>query len=424
MEEGNIGRDRIVNEHLVDEDYFCTICCCLLWKPCACSKCHHHFCQNCIHTWLENPNNSGERCPLCRQPFEEEPCSSQIYSTLDRLKIYCRNSKFGCKHVRSYNSLESHETISCKYLSEQCSECDQLILISKRDEHYETPGLCTPHPVKCTSCQTYIEKPLFKDHFWECFENRIGEIFGETLETNNIQTITNDEQVARPIWLQAFHNGLNILNFLEEQRQYSPIPTNLIGVDVVRQAREQQCGFFYHIFMVLRFLLANISKAPAFILILSGVGLVQLTTGIFFIYWKLVVRAGVHINRGCCFIMLFSYVLIYGILLLFRFVSDSLIISLFVLITFFLGCSNRHLPLELYEFSPEIYSTKLKIAFYCGVLLIMKILLLFCRFYCWCIPTYVTAGCVAWINFFLAYHTKRPHQNNTPSPIVQTITTT
>ncbi|CAF3679636.1 unnamed protein product [Adineta steineri] len=424
MEEGNIGRDRIVNEHLVDEDYFCTICCCLLWKPCACSKCHHDFCQNCLHTWLENPNNNGKRCPLCRQPFEEEPCSSQIYSTLDHLNIYCRNSKFGCKQILHYNSLELHETVDCEYPSERCSECDQLILISKRDEHYEIPELCTPRPVKCTSCQTYIEKVLFKDHFLKCFENRIAAMFKKTFETNNVQTITHDEQVARPIWLQTFHNGLNTLNFLKEQQQFSPIPTNMIGLDAVRQAREQQCGFFYYIFVMLRFILANSSKAPVFIFALSVAGLVRLAYLIFSVHRILIRQTDAHIDRGCCFIMLFSYILINGILLLFRFVPDSLIIFLFALVIFLVGCADRTVPMELFEFHPGFQMTKINIVFYFCVLLIMKTVLLFCRFYYSCIPTYVTAGGVAWINFFLAYHTKHPRQNNTPSPIVQTTTTT
>ncbi|CAF0816032.1 unnamed protein product [Adineta steineri] len=289
MEEGNIGRDRIVNEHLVDDDYFCIICCCLLWKPCACSKCHHHFCQNCLHRWLENPNNSDKRCPFRCESFEEEPCSPQIHSTLDRLKIYCRNSKFGCKQILPYNSLKLHETISCKYLSERCSECGQLILISKRDEHYEIPGLCIQHPIKCTICQTYIEKPLFKDHFHECFENKINALHEETFETNN-------EQTARLIWLQLLHNELDMIDLLEEQRQFSPIPTNMIGLDAVIQAREEQCGFFYYIFVMLRFILANSSKAPAFILILSFYGLEKLAILIFSVHLILIRQIDAHID--------------------------------------------------------------------------------------------------------------------------------
>ncbi|CAF1504782.1 unnamed protein product, partial [Adineta steineri] len=74
MEEGNIDRDRIVDGHLVDDDFFCPVCQCLLWKPCACSKCRHLFCRKCLYTWLENPN-SGRRCPFRCEPFEEQDCS-------------------------------------------------------------------------------------------------------------------------------------------------------------------------------------------------------------------------------------------------------------------------------------------------------------------------------------------------------------
>ncbi|CAF1090423.1 unnamed protein product [Adineta steineri] len=275
MEEGNIDRDRIVDGHLVDDDFFCPVCQCLLWKPCACSKCRHLFCRKCLYTWLENPN-SGRRCPFRCEPFEEQDCSLSIQSRLNCLYIHCRNLEFGCTQTLSYNSLEQHENVDCEYLSKRCSECDQLVLMSRMDEHCEMPGLCVPHPVKCTACQTYIEKLVFKDHFHECFLNR--------MITLDIQTTMNHEQGASSIWLRTILCGLNAINLLEQQRRFSPVPTDLIGVDAVRQARERRCGFFYHMFMMLTFVLANGFKAPFFILAFSAIGLVQCATVILIMY--------------------------------------------------------------------------------------------------------------------------------------------
>ncbi|CAF3695312.1 unnamed protein product [Adineta steineri] len=404
MEEGNIDRDRIVDGHLVDDDFFCPVCQCLLWKPCACSKCRHLFCRKCLYTWLENPN-SGRRCPFRCEPFEEQDCSLSIQSRLNCLYIHCRNLEFGCTQTLSYNSLEQHENVDCEYLSKRCSECDQLVLMSRMDEHCEMPGLCVPHPVKCTACQTYIEKLVFKDHFHECFLNR--------MITLDIQTTMNHEQGASSIWLRTILCGLNAINLLEQQRRFSPVPTDLIGVDAVRQARERRCGFFYHMFMMLTFVLANGFKAPFFILAFSAIGLVQCATVILIMYGFFLVRMRAHIYRGCYVIMLISYILTYGILLLFRFVSDSLIIYLLGLFSFLYGCSNRLISMELFEMHPMFHMTKINIALYCAVLLTIKILLLLCRFYYWYIPIYLTAGITAWINFSIAFHTKPASRHTT-----------
>jgi len=423
MEEGNIDRDRIVDEHLVCDEYFCPICQCLLWKPCACSKCQHFFCQKCLHTWLENPI-SAKRCPFRCESFEERRCPPSIHSGLDRLNIYCRNSEFGCTQILSYNSLEQHENVECEYLSQQCSECGQLVLISKMDEHREMLGLCVPHPIKCTVCQIYFEKPFFKDHFHECFQNRIAALVEENFLANNVQTTTNGEQVASPIWQRLILFGLYMINLIEQQRQFSPIPTNLIGINAVRQARERGCGFFYHIFMMLTFIFTNGFKAPFLILAFSAMGFIQCTGIVFILYSLFLVRTGARIYQGCCFIMLFTYILTYGILLLFRYVSDPLIIYLFGLFIFLCGSSDRIIPLELLEMNSMIHMTKTNIALCCAALVIMKILLLLCRLYYWCIPAYLTAGSAACINFGIAIHRKRASQTTTPSPVVQTTTTT
>jgi hypothetical protein len=422
MEEGNIDRDRIVDDHLVPDEYFCAICRCLLWKPRASATCRHLFCQKCIRTWLENPN-SGKRCPFRCEAYEERRCSPDVYSVLYYLNIRCRNTPLGCTQIVPYTSLEEHENNECEYLTQRCSECEQLVLRSELDEHREIPGLCVPQPLKCVVCRTYIEKPLFKDHFHNCFKQKIDALVAESFGLHNVRTTANGEQVASFNWLAVISNWLNTLNLLEQQRQLSQVPTNLIGVDAVRQARERHCGFVYHILMILTFILANGSKAAFFILLFSFIGFIQYAFFIFIIYSVLIVRIGARIYRGCCLIMICSYILSYGISFIFRFVSDSLIIYLFGLFIFLYGCSNRA-PLEVFEMNDLIHMRKMNIGLCCGGLLIMKVLLLFGRFYNWCIPTYFTAGIISWINFYFAFRTNRLSRNTTPPSVVQTLTTT
>ena len=234
MEEGSIDRDRIVDEHLVPDEYFCPICQCLLWKPSSCNTCQHLFCQKCLRTWLENPN-SGKRCPFRCQPFEERRCPPSIHSLLDRLKIYCRNSSLGCTKIISYNSLEQHESIECEYLTERCSECEQLVLKSKLDEHCETPGLCVPQPLKCVLCKNYIEKYCFIEHFKECFTNRCGELFVETSPVQNALVPINNEPTQASTYGQTLiQNWIQLMRLIENQREMTGIPSNLIGANAVK----------------------------------------------------------------------------------------------------------------------------------------------------------------------------------------------
>ncbi|CAF1506336.1 unnamed protein product [Rotaria sordida] len=404
MDEGNIDRNRIIDEHLVSDEYFCPVCQCILWKPRSCAKCRHLFCEICINTWLKNPN-SAKRCPFRCDPYEEQSCPSDIYSFLSTLNIHCRNSSFGCTKIVPYNLLEQHENIECEYLTERCVECEQLVLISKLDEHRDIPGLCVSRPIKCTVCQTYIEKPFFKDHFHECFKRKMDATLVETFQYDNIQTTEDIQQRISTQWLKTFLNCINIINLLEQQRQLSQVPTNLIGIDAVRKTVEQRRGFFYRIFVMLIFILANGSKAPFFILAFSCLQFLQCVGTLIILYSVFMVRCRANLYRCCYSIMLFSYILTNGTLLIFRFVSDSLIIYLFALFLFLYGCSTP-LPLELFEMHPLLSKTKTNIVLYCAGLLIIKISLLLCRFYYWCIPTYLTAGIIAWINFGIAFNTK------------------
>lgn len=57
-----INRDRIVDVHLVGNEYFCSICHNLVWKPRLCASCEQMFCEKCIEMWLKNMHNNNI-CP-------------------------------------------------------------------------------------------------------------------------------------------------------------------------------------------------------------------------------------------------------------------------------------------------------------------------------------------------------------------------
>jgi hypothetical protein len=212
IEEGNINRDRIVNGHLVPDEYFCPICQYLLWKPRSCSSCQHLFCQKCI----QNTN----KCPFRCQSFEERRCPPCVQSLLSRLNIHCRNSSFGCTAVVSYDTLEYHETVECEYLSQ----------VEKLNEHRDVPELCIPCPIKCNICENDIDKLLFREHFHHCCEERMNESVAKATLDRNLQRILNGEGVRK--------NVTNTLELVERQKQFSELTTNLKEVDGVRHAQK------------------------------------------------------------------------------------------------------------------------------------------------------------------------------------------
>ncbi|CAF0889167.1 unnamed protein product [Rotaria sp. Silwood1] len=247
MEGGDIDRDRIIDGHLLPDEYFCPICRCLLWNPCSCASCQHLFCQKCIHTWLEY-SKSDKTCPFRCQSYDERRCPPLFHSLLSRVKIQCRNASFGCSEVLAYDSLERHENVECKYLTRTCPECMKLILVSEFTEHIQVPGNCMPCPIRCTICQSFIEKTEFRNHFNECYMNRLNTMF-EQLVT--LQSRTTEQQEIFPLTTeqrntQLLQTMLNAFNTFEEQRQNSRLPTNLLGINMIRQARERGCGCTCH----------------------------------------------------------------------------------------------------------------------------------------------------------------------------------
>lgn len=216
VDEEDIDRERIVNGNLVPDDYFCPICQYLLWKPRSCSSCQHLFCEKYLRTWINNPLSS-KKCPFRCQSFEERPCPPYVQSLLSHLNIRCRNTSFGCTEILSYDQLEYHQTVQCQYLSQQCVECDKLVLVPELDKHHRTTELCIPCPIKCTICQNFIEKCDFREHFVVCHQRRLDELNRIAYFTQNLQRILNNQPTVPNngfAFFQAIQNNLQLIEQL------------------------------------------------------------------------------------------------------------------------------------------------------------------------------------------------------------------
>ena len=421
LEGGEIDRDRIVDEDLVSEEYFCPVCQYLLWKPRACSSCRHVFCEKCIQTWLDNPI-SRNKCPFRCEPFQDSPCPTYIQAALLRLDIRCRNASFGCSHIVSYDQLEYHENVQCQFLTKRCVECEQLVLVSKYDEHRRIEGLCHPCPIKCTICQNYFEKAFFRAHFHQCCSNKIEQSMIRAFTYPNRQT-ADLNQTAEPNFILIFLQTIaNITLLFQQQKQMSRLPSIFKGLDAIQRAREQNHGYLYHTGVMIKFFLLNWTHFPFFMFnYLIGIvfhgGLLGLGSYILICRWSCK-----SFQRGFFSLIFFGWLSIYGTRFICRSFSDLTIIWFAEILRFLFVCATDRGPLEALEISPLFNKKKLCVVLYCLSLLLMKVILLMIRFYYWLIPTWFAAVLFIGVNWYLALKIYRNSNNDTTSVAAPTTT--
>ena len=403
LDEEFIDRDRIVNGDLVPDEYFCSICQFLLWKPRSCSSCQQLFCEKCIRIWLTN-GNIHQTCPFRCQPYVNRPCPPSVQSLLSHLKIRCRNASLGCTQILSYDQLEYHENTECQYLTQKCIECHQFVLISKVREHQQTMGLCIPRPVKCIICQNDIPKVDFRDHFNICCQRRIEQLNTIRLFTRNMQRLFNNQ--PQPI---VHNDALSFLEqvainiqLIEQQTRTSRFPSSLKGIDRVERAREQNCSHLYHILIMLEFFILNWSKLPFFMCETTSGGL----GAIFIIAFRIYSIFGIRMKQNFFFtssiLMLVTYIMVYGCFILVQSVSDSILILCLIIVGFFIGCLGR-IPLETYDLNPLFNRPILTILVCCLGLFGLKIILLFTRWYYSFVSIYWSMNLILLFNFYLIF---------------------
>ena len=111
-----IELDRCINPTLVQDSFFCSICCEIFDDPKESVICGHIFCSKCINTWIFLGHNS---CPLDRSTSLRLNLkrSVSMNENLSNLHFKCKVSK--CSFIGSPVELLSHEK-SCYNPFEKC----------------------------------------------------------------------------------------------------------------------------------------------------------------------------------------------------------------------------------------------------------------------------------------------------------------
>lgn len=396
FEEEGIDPERVVtDEHRVADEFLCTICQGLLWKSRSCASCQHLFCNKCIRTWLQIHPNS---CPFRCSPYQEKRPPPYIHSLLGRLSIRCRNSSFGCNEILPYDLLEKHETIECEFPTKRCRVCGQYILISEIDQHQT---ICIPTTIRCTICKHMIDRNLLVKHTTECLQERLNFLIEEIIPspdelgipTNNLFNFQQDQ--GNDHWFTRFNNRL--------QRFLFAIPqVNLIGFEEVVQARGENT--WRKIWTILKLIWLNKSRAIPIIFLLFCFGIGFMIGCLITISLIIQDQVEKSMFRSVPLIIVFSGFLCFSLPVLFASISDTLIM-IFTTISLILwssACSK--LPLDYFRIGQ---SPKLILVILCIMFIIFKLSLLMIRLYSWYIPSYISAGCLAWIIIFVTFHVRR-----------------
>ncbi|CAF2972842.1 unnamed protein product [Rotaria sp. Silwood2] len=396
VEEKGIDQDRVVDDrHHVVNELCCAICQGLLWKPRSCASCQHLFCNQCIRTWLKfNPTS----CPFRCSPYEEKRAPPHIHSLLGRLSIRCRNNLFGCTEILSYDLLEQHESVECQFPTKHCNTCGKYILISEIDQH---KMLCIPATIQCFICKCFVDRTEYRRHTIKCCQERLDLLIEQMIPSPDDFEIPENNNFTFP---QEHDNGTGFTQLYNQlQRFLSVMPkVNLVEFDAVVQARQQNCSA--RIWTMLRLILFNKSQAAQIMFILFWFGIGSVVGLLVCLYLFIQRQVAIAMCRSFVFIILFSGLFSFGLPVLLASVSDTWIILLTIVSLILLSSASPGLQLDYMQLDQ---SNKLLLVLYFISLLGFKLSVLMIRFYCSCIPSYITAGCLAWITIFVTFHVRR-----------------
>lgn len=387
-EERSIDPDRIVNdEYLLANELLCSICQGLLWKARCCSSCQHLFCQTCLDTWHDyHPNVCPYRCT----PFHQKRAPPAIQSLLTRLSMGCRNHFLGCNEILSYNNLEEHERMHCHYRTRTCRTCREDLPLDQMVEHRIR---CEPKTSLCPFCREQIDRDEFHDHLGECLEDRMASLLEQILPEEETTQPTN-EPIALPL-LQRYHQRLQ-----EFLRQFPKEELN--GFNELRRSRDGT--LFVRLSSMLEFLILNRSVAARILLALVG-GAWGVCIGLqlaLILYFQSELERS--LPRTVIQMMLSSGLISFGAQFLLNSITDRWLIPLIILLFLLIGSLIPALPVDYLRIGYDI-----RIA-YAGCFLVLgllKLSLLIVRFYFRSIPSYLTAGLLAWLMMFLSFSFRR-----------------
>jgi hypothetical protein len=299
VEKEGIDRERIVTDkYNILNEFFCPICCCLLWKPRSCVSCQNLFCHQCIQTWL---NVNSTDCPLCRCPYEEKRAPPYVQSLLTHFSIRCRNSSIGCTEILPYDLLEKHEIFECQFLTKKCQMCGQVVFATDIDYH---KTMCKPTVRHCSLCESFIQIELFEHHIDECFE----------------QYSNPYEEVVQE-W------------FMHLDSQNEEIGTSridLVGSEVLNRTRQQH--YFIRFWAIVQLILFNLSMTHLILLNLFSLGIESLEHVLLHSFLCLQRWTRSSQYQAFIFIIVLSIILNYSLFYLLESIDDMYIL-VFIIIT-------------------------------------------------------------------------------------------
>ncbi|CAF3302687.1 unnamed protein product [Rotaria socialis] len=388
-----IDRERIVNDDfLIPNEYFCPICQYLLWKPSSCSFCQNLFCHKCIQKWLEvNPTT----CPFRCTSFEIKRAPPHIQSIFSRLRVRCCNASFGCTEILPYDLLEQHEQVACIFRTKRCPICEELVLVDQIDEHQSS---CKPRFVKCIWCQCVVEQTLLQSHYQVCWQEKLKQILSPPPTTENeANNISATEQTSAA--------GNRFLSVFDQAVDDIAKPPTICLPGIQRLFESRQHSLLYRLFSMFLLLLRNPKKVPQILFMLCWLGFFSIVPFLIIVTsTRVIERMKTSVYLACAQTLLFSGLLTFGLPVLFQTFHDTTIIIFVSLVCIFYQSAYPFFILDDLERSetPTVLSL-----YYIGFFVLMKLLLLLIRLYIYCIPPYLTATCLAWTTFFLAFSLRR-----------------
>ena len=132
------------------------------------TKCGHHFCETCLHNYLDSRRQCYHSCPTCRSKLDPSkifPNNAMKREILD-LNIKCDQLKKGCQWVGELRSREDHDE-QCPYVDEECSnECGEIVIRRAMENHLQEQ--CPRRMTRCEHCDLRMEWNELEHHYEKC----------------------------------------------------------------------------------------------------------------------------------------------------------------------------------------------------------------------------------------------------------------
>lgn len=159
-----IDKERISNASEIPliDSMECLIDNMIPFEPVMCANCQRVFCSDCIESWKKNSN----KCPLRCEPLIVVPLKNSILQTqLEKIKLKCCFSDFGCKESLNINNISYHQK-HCEYQCIRCEKCNEKIGNIELINHLLND--CKNNKINCFICLQPINFSRLNTHLKTC----------------------------------------------------------------------------------------------------------------------------------------------------------------------------------------------------------------------------------------------------------------